>query len=352
MRKVAVVARREYVATVATKGFIISLVLVPILVVLGILIPKFVKDRSETGEKKLVVLDGTGELFAALQREAEEHNARERYNPKTGETDAPHYVLEAGPAVPVTDEVRLALSERVRKEDLFAFVEIPPDLLTSPPGKAREVPFYAQRVSVGPDRRWFERALARAVQATRLRKEGIDPAAVARARLPLRMEGLTLFEKTADGGVRRPEPTERQLATFVPIGIMTVMYMAIMMSQYMLQSTLEEKQQRIAEVLLGSVSPFQLMFGKLLASVAVSLTVVAVYVVGGVVVSRYYGVTQSLPFGILGWFVVYQVLGVLLFGSIFGAVGAACSDLKDAQSLMMPVMIVVMLPMFVWFAIL
>jgi ABC-2 type transport system permease protein len=352
MYKILVIARREYLATVATKGFILSLVILPVLIGLGIVVPKFVKDRSDAGEKTIVVLDGTGELLPLLQREAEENNTRDAFDPKTGEQTSPRFKLEAGPAGPVTDETRLALSERVRKEEVFAFVEIPADLLTAPPQVPREVPFHSQKVAVGSERRWLERALLRSAQALKLHQSQIDVNVVAASRVPVRMEGLTLFERSADGTVRRPEPTERQLAFFVPIAVMMLMYMAVMMSQYMLQSTLEEKQQRIAEVLLGSVSPFQLMMGKLLASVAVSLTVVGLYVLGGFVVAKYYGVTQLIPFDLLGWFVVFQVLGVFLYGSVFGAVGAACSDLKDAQGLMMPVMILIMLPMFVWFAVL
>lgn len=352
MHKILTVARREYWATVATKAFVISLVLVPILCGVGIVVPKIFKDKSESGEKKIAVIDGTGVIFADLVREAERNNQLEAFDPKTGEQISPKYVLEEVPSGSVTDSVRLALSDRVRKEEIYAFVEIPPDLLATPPGQFREIPFHAQKVSVGGDRRWFDRALNRVVQNQRLRGEGVDPALVDKARLHLRMESLALYKLDRSGEIKKAESGERELTTFIPIGIMTVMFMAVMMSQYMLQSTIEEKQQRIAEVLLGSVNPFQLMMGKLIASVVISLTMVGVYALGGLLVARYYGVTQLVPFRILGWFIAYQILAVMLFGSIFGAVGASCSELKDAQSFMMPVMMVLMLPMFVWFAVL
>lgn len=352
MRKIIVVAKREYLATVATKGFILSLVLIPVLMVVGILVPKMMKERSETGERKMAVIGAPTELFEALAEEAASHNRNDLYDNKTGKQTSPSYVLEAGPPGPVTDDVRLALSDRVRAEELYAFVELPADLLAAPPGAVPEVTFHAKKVSVRNERVWFERALNRAVNAQRLRTAGIDPAVVARARVITKFESLSLFEKMPDGHVRRPEPTERQLATFIPLGVMTLMFLAMMMAQYMLHSTLEEKQQRIAEVLLGSINPFQLMLGKLLANVAVSLTVVALYVLGGFLVAQYYEVTQFVPFRILGWFFAFQVLGVILFGSIFGAVGAVCTEIKDAQSLMMPIMIILMIPMLVWFAVL
>src|SRR4051812_17186828 len=69
MHRILAVARREYLATVVTKGFIISLVILPVLMLIGALVPKFVKERSESGENRLVVLGASPELFAALQRE-------------------------------------------------------------------------------------------------------------------------------------------------------------------------------------------------------------------------------------------------------------------------------------------
>ena len=163
---------------------------------------------------------------------------------------------------------------------------------------------------------------------------------------------MSLYKRSKDGRIDKGEATERELKIFVPMGVMMIMFMAIMLSQYMLQSTIEEKQQRIAEVLLGSVSTVQLMAGKLIANVAVSLTVVFCYLIGGLVVATYYDVVKEIPFHLVGWFLAFQVLAVVLYGSIFGAVGASCSELKDAQGLMMPIMLVLTAPMVLWFAVL
>lgn len=349
MSKTLVIARREYLATVVTKGFIISLVLMPVLMGVGALFAKLKKDKSESGEKVVAVIDAGGGLLAPLSDVVAGYNERETIDPTTGKQFQPRYKLEAVSGT-VDDAVRLSLSERVRKEELFGFVELPADLLTSPPGSHREISFFTQNVSVGIERRAFERLLNRAVVSERLRRAGVDPGAVAGAQCVVRLESLTLYEKSPTGEIRRPEPIERQFATFLPMGVLTLIYLAIMMSQYMLQSTLEEKQQRIAEVLLGSVSPTQLMLGKLLANVAVSLTVVFVYLLGGIASAYYYGMQQYIPWGLFGWFFAFQVLGVVLYGAIFGAVGASTSDLKDAQGLMMPVMLCIMAPMFFWFS--
>jgi len=116
----------------------------------------------------------------------------------------------------------------------------------------------------------------------------------------------------------------------------------------LIQSVLEEKMQRIAEVLLGSVSPFSLMMGKLLGMVGVALTIATLYLVGAFVAVKHAGYEQFFPGHLVFWFVLYQGLMVLLFGSIYIAVGAAVSDFREAQSLMMPAVIFVMIPLFVW----
>lgn len=108
----------------------------------------------------------------------------------------------------------------------------------------------------------------------------------------------------------------------------------------------EEKGQRIAEVLLGSVSPFELMAGKLLGLVGVSLTMAAVDLGGGFVVAQRYGVADMLSPALVAWFVVFLTLALLIYGSLFIAVGAAAGDVKDTQTLMTPVMLVAFLPFF------
>jgi ABC-type Na+ efflux pump permease subunit len=267
-------------------------------------------------------------------------------------SEEPRYILEKASS-PVTDAERLALSDRARKEEIFGFVDIPADLLTAPASEGREISFHTQKVSMGSESRWLDRMLNRIVQTKRLENAGLPPQKVRDAQIPMRVTGSTLYE-TVDGQIQKPKDkdSKRLFQIFVPLGVMGLMMLAIMMSQYMLQGTLEEKQQRIAEVLLGSLNPFQFMMGKLLANVAISVSMIALYMLGGYLVSEYYGATQHIPFRIGGWFLVYQVLAVLLFGSLFGAVGAACSDIKDAQGLLMPITLVIMVPMFIWFTML
>ena len=139
------------------------------------------------------------------------------------------------------------------------------------------------------------------------------------------------------------------VAIFVPMAMMMLMFMVIFMgAQPMLENVLEEKSQRIAEVMLGSANATQLMAGKLLGGVAGSLTILAVYAAGGYAVAYHYEVTQMVPLRLVPWFLVFQVLAVMLFGSLFMSVGAAVSQLKEAQGMLIPVWLLMWFPMLVW----
>jgi ABC-2 type transport system permease protein len=109
---------------------------------------------------------------------------------------------------------------------------------------------------------------------------------------------------------------------------------------------MEEKSQRIAEVLLGSAKPSQFMAGKVIGGVAVSLTAAAVYVVIGVIAMRRAGLSDYVPYDVIPWFFAFLVLSITMLGSIMAALGSACNDAKEAKSATMPALMPLMIPMF------
>jgi ABC-2 type transport system permease protein len=114
----------------------------------------------------------------------------------------------------------------------------------------------------------------------------------------------------------------------------------------LLHSVTEEKSQRIAEVLLGSVTPSQLMAGKVLGGVGVSLTASAVYVAVGSFAAVRMGYAESIPFHILPWFFGYMVLAIVMMGAMLADLGSTCNDAKEAQSITPLALFPVFVPMF------
>jgi ABC-2 type transport system permease protein len=187
------------------------------------------------------------------------------------------------------------------------------------------------------------------IQQMRLQAAALDAGIVREATRRVLVRNLSLVKADAAGNPIQAEQTNLAANIFVPIGLMMLMFMVVMSSATLMNSVLEEKMQRIAEVLLSSIPPFQLMLGKLLGTVAVALTTGSVYLLGAYLALRRAGYVQYFPWDQVWWFIAFLSLAVLMFGSIFIAIGASVTDMKEAQSMMTPVMLLLVSPMFVWF---
>ena len=125
------------------------------------------------------------------------------------------------------------------------------------------------------------------------------------------------------------------------------MFMMLMMSAIpLLTAVMEEKTERIAEVLLGSVTPWEFMSGKIIGSLGVSLTTAAIYVAGAMFTLNKINMSDIIPYEVIPWFFVYMVLDIVMIGSIMAALGALCNDSKDAQAMQFPAMLPIILPLF------
>ena len=165
----------------------------------------------------------------------------------------------------------------------------------------------------------------------------------------INVEGLglvTVDKKT--GGIQDARQIGVGETIIVPYIIVFLMFMMLMMSAIpLLTAVMEEKMNKIAEVLLGSVTRFQFMMGKVLGGIAVSLTAASVYVIAGIITATKLDLGQMIPYHVLPWFFAYLILNIILGGSGMAALGSACNDNKDAQSLQFPAMLPVILPLFV-----
>ena len=166
------------------------------------------------------------------------------------------------------------------------------------------------------------------------------------AKVPVESKGLARLDPKT-GEIEDASEQSKVASFLVPFVLLMLMFMVVLMGATpLMQGVVEEKMQRIAEVLLGSVSPFGLMMGKLLGMAAVSLTITGVYLGGAYWAALHYGFAEHVPPALLLWFVLFQGLAALMYGSLFIAIGAACSDMKETQNLLWPVMLLACLPMF------
>ncbi len=354
MHKTFVIAMREYQAAVRTKTFIITLVLMPVMMGGGVGVQFLLHDKVDTKDKHIAIVDLTGQLYESINGAAQERNEHEifREEDDTQKQILPRYMIEqVKPTTTERDELLFSLSERVRNEEILGFVIIEPDSIeNSDPNPMRQaLSYYSNSPTYDDVLKWIDDPINEQIQIRRMIKANLDADIVMRATQKHRMANLGLVEKDEDGHITKAQQTNEVANILVPLGMMMLMFMTIMIgAQPLVHSVLEEKMQRISEVLLGSVPPFQLMMGKLLGMVGVSMTIGTIYLIGSAVAIHYAGYGEMFPAHIVWWFLVFQGLAVLMFGSLFIAVGAAVSDLKEANNVMTPMTLVMVAPMFVW----
>lgn len=376
MRKILVIAAREYVAAVRTKSFLISLLILPLMMGGSILVQLLLKDQVDTTEKRFAIVNRTPgqKLYGVLDAAGRERNEKTITDPKTGKQIKPVFAIEHVEPSPASakdiEQQRFELSERVRRKEIFGFLEIGPnvleyaetlansktpnaqDMLELPPLPPSEkvIRYQSESPTFDAFNHWADGVLNAAVAESRATNAGLSPGKLKQIREPVALVTKGLSKRNPQTGEIEDAPNQNEIASIaVPGGLMMLMFMLILVgSTPLMQGVVEEKMQRIAEVLLGSVRPFQMMMGKLIGMVAVSFTLSAVYL-GAVFWSAHrYGFAQYIPADVLLWFLLYQMLAVLMFGSLFIAIGAACTDMRETQSMLWPVMLLIALPMFVW----
>lgn len=359
MRKIWIIACREYLAAVRTKAFLISLVFMPLLM-LGSMGAQVLIDRMAAKEtKRFAIIDRTPgqKIFPVLEAAAKKRNKEPDPHSRssTGE-----FVLEeiepSGPTEAAIRQQRYDLSQRVQQGELAGFLDIGPKVMdlaeptkgtpaTGDPGSVR---YQSNNPMQDSFARWAERIVTEAVVAQRCRDAGLSRSQVENLVRPVALQVTGLVRKDPESGALEETPDAGRVAMLlVPAGLTLLLFLVVMVGATpLMQGVIEEKMQRIAEVLLGSVRPFELMMGKLLGMMGVSLTLAAVYLGGAFWVLHHFGLAEYLPLYLLAWFLVYQVLAVLLYGSLFIAIGAACTDARESQTLMLPVVLLITLPLF------
>ena len=347
MRKVLTIATSEFLTAVRAKGFWIGLLFMPVLFGSAISLQKLVDRQVDAKPRVLAVIDDTGELMEGLKAAADAWNRGER-DMGPAVAGGPRFLVE--PVVLGTrdrEAIRLELSDRVRREQLFAFAELGAGLLA--PDTSDRIRYYSSAPAYGELPAWLHRSVMKQVVTRRFAEANVSPIVVHNLIKPLAIEELGLLDRTSGGAVRAAQTVDKIRTIGVPVTFMFVLFIIVMTTTpQLLNSVLEEKMSRISEVLLGSVTPFQLMLGKLVASTAVSAVLTLVYLTGAAYAARRWGYLDVIDPRILAWFVVFLLLAVLIYGSLFIAIGSACSDLKDAQNLMTPAMMLIMIPALMW----
>ena len=356
MHKISTIAKRDYIATVRTKAFIFGLVVAPMLFGGGSIAMSFIRGQPDLKDRHVAIVDHTGVVAGPLVSAAREKNDRELFDKKTHQQIAPRYVFEVMAPAADSKAQLLALSGRVRRKQLVAFLEIgkdvlrPPDPADDADEKTSEKPspdgrgsYYTNAGGIDEMRNWLNGPINEGVRLARLAQLGIDINRSRGLTASVPIEGLSLVERDERTGEVHEARKRSEMEVFVPFGVAMILVMIVMVgSAPMLQSVTQDKSQRIVETLLGAATPFELMTGKVLGAVGVSVTSSLLYVLAGTVAVNALGVAGLLPLSIIPWFYVYLLADLVMLCAFAAALGACCSTPQDAQNLA----IVLLMPCF------
>ena len=348
MRKTLIVAQSEFATLVRSKAFLISLVLMPVVMGVSILLLRATKDSTDSLDRTFAVVDYSGVIAEPLTAVAGMYNASTPAAVDAGlsRKGARFIPLVVKPEGRNPEDLRVELSDRVRKQELFAFVELPADIVD--PAAGGKIRYYSDHPSYNALPQWLKATVNAVVLNERFRQASVDRALFVRLTKQAPLEELGLFARAGGGRVKAAEQVDAARAYGVPLAVLMLMYITVMSSApQLLNSVIEEKMSRISEVLIGSITPFQLMMGKLIGGAATSVLLASFYIAGGLTFAQYWGgYASAVTPALLVWFLLFLLMSLFIFGSLFIAIGAACNDLKDSQNMMTPVMLLVMMPIF------
>jgi ABC-type Na+ efflux pump permease subunit len=376
MKKTLQVASREILATITTKGFIIGVLITPVIIVASVLLIS--KAHLETPPRvvgEVAILDPTSQVAegaakllspaAFALRRAQDLDLVQKNLPESVRTlalqsgtqtlpDAAKKMLGEVPELHIQilaetadlkEEKQALLVKKEGPSRRLALVVIHPDAVRRAAGKpefgAYDL-YVREKLDIQVEEE-IKSAVRESIVAARARASGMDPK---------QMESLTDVPRVQSMHVTQQGEQKAQneaVVALIPFAFMFLIFISVMTSsQYLMTTTIEEKSSRIAEVLLSAVSPMELMAGKILGQFVVGLMVLLVYLGLGLV-----ALTSFAMLGLIdGWLILYLFIFYLAsfftYAALMAAVGACVNEIREAQSLIMPVMLTLMLPMFLW----
>ena len=366
MSKVLQVAWREFIVTVTSKAFILGLLAVPVMsIVMVWAAPKVFGPGDLKAQGAVAVIDPDGRVNDALRtaldpdsvrrrREQVAARALEQLPPEARALVGGQAIAQAGPGI------ELVLDERPADADIEAekarLHAAPPaerplalvvlhENVVEPRDGSPALGGYDLYVPPRLDDRIqgeIRRALTDAIVMARITARGYDPETIRALVSVPRVRAIAVSPEREQGA-------SVVFTMLLPMAFVLLLFLGVMTGgQALLTSTVEEKSSRVIEVLLSAVSPMQLMTGKLVGHMAVSFVVLALYIGMGLALLAGVALLGFLDFSLILYLVIFFVITYLVLGSLMMAIGSAVNEIREAQSMMMPIVLLLVVPWLLW----
>lgn len=330
MSEVWIVLKREFMERVRTRSFLLATFLFPLFIIGLNVVPHLMGDEETV--RRVVVVDeapaGMAQMVVAglsTPREGRSYKLEVVRQPLAG--------------------MQASLRERITSKEIDGYLHLPADVVAT-----SKVSYRARNVSNLGVMTDMRRAATQAVQETRLRAAGLQATDVRALLRPVEVSTARVTATGEEGG--------SALVTFMAAyGMAMLMWLMVFLyGVNVMRSVLEEKTNRIVEVLVSSMKASHLMMGKILGVGLVALLQVAIWGVliavgltvagqrlqtgGAASIMAGLKLTPAAAATLLGFF----VLGFFLYAAIFAAIGAAVTTDQEGQQFQSFAMVPMMLP--------
>lgn len=339
MGKLGIIIQKEYLGRVKTRAFVLGTVLGPIGIALLMFGPALLAERTEVQHQDIQIVDPGSE--GAYERIAAMVQTMRQAREAEGET-LPLTISRADMAAfgDGIEAMRDSLSRRVRGEEVDGYVILSEDFLES-----GDATYYGQQLSGVVAVEVLENVLDRVVQQERMREVGVEAADLARI-----VAGADLALRSIDDREEEGSLEGRMLAGIALI--MLLYFMMIFYGQFTMQAVIEDKSSRVVEVMLASVTPTELMAGKVLGQGLVGFTQFVVWGGFAALFSQVGGDVGGFEVnvGLISldlwlYFGIFFVFGFLIYSLLYAGVGAVCTSPQDAQQFQGVITMMIVLPL-------
>ncbi len=324
MTKALAVARWEYTEKVKSKAFLIGLFLTPIIMIAMGVLPTIFATQADEQTRTIGIIDLDGDIaptFAARMQS--------RYLLSNGQPNYVVYPVAMGRTVDLETATKDA-TQRVTEGRIEGYCIVT--------GRDSVVEYRSEIVGDFRITMRMEEVLKEILSERRATALGISPSVLKQldVHLDVRMIKLSKEGEKEEAGFEK---------VFISAYVFLMMLFLLIVSsgQMLVRSVIEEKSNRIVEVLVSSCSPTDLMAGKVLGLSALGLTQMSFWALIGVTISMNFGITfVSVTQALL--LVLYFVLGYLFYAAIFIGAGSPFNTEQEAQQITSYLIIFLILP--------
>ena len=326
MNKIFAVAKWEFIEKVKTKAFIIGLFLTPFIMGIFFVVPKLFGDNPDEKTKRIGIIDQTYSLTQIINQ-----RLLEKYKLANG---SPNYQL-----IPVADQnddidhLKILATAQLSTGEIEGYFILPSDVLEK--GK---IEYRAENVGNIREQERFSKILEEIIIERRLQAGGYDASAIKKLMTDVEIKTIKISKE----GVEKESGFMETFFTGY-IFIMMLMFLVLSSGQMLIRSVVEEKANRIVEVLVSSCSARQLMSGKIIGLSLLGLTTIAFWAL--ILVGANFA--TPIPFVAVDHLLLllsYFVLGYFMYVAIFITAGSTVSTEQEAQQMTAYITIFLVLP--------